>query len=59
MVIQDSGELAEAIAESVTIEEALQKYEEKRKPITRLYQDLSRLFPTDKAETAFPEKAHF
>ena len=59
MAIQDSGELAEALAESITIEEALQKYEEKRKPITRLYQDLSRLFPTDKAETAFPEKAHF
>lgn len=59
MAIQDSGELAEAIAESITIEEALQKYEEKRKPVTRLYQDLSRLFPTDKAKTAFPEKAHF
>lgn len=59
MAIQDGEVLAEAIVEAETVAEALQKYEEKRKPITKLYQDLSRLFPTDKAETAFPEKAHF
>ena len=59
MAIQDGEALAEAIATSATVTEALHQYEEKRKPITKLYQDLSRLFPTDKAETAFPEKAHF
>ncbi|MBM4764895.1 FAD-dependent monooxygenase [Bacillus sp. B15-48] len=63
MAIQDAEVLAEALAEAVagtvTPAESLQKYEEQRKPITKLYQELSRLFPTDQAETAFPEKAHF
>ncbi|MFS0780172.1 FAD-dependent oxidoreductase [Bacillus sp. 1P06AnD] len=59
MAIQDGEVLAQAIVEKETVADALQKYEEQRKPITKLYQDLSRLFPTDKAETAFPEKAHF
>ena len=62
MAIQDADVLAEAIAEAVagtiTPAQALLKYEEQRKPITKLYQELSRLFPTDQAETAFPEKAH-
>lgn len=63
MAIQDAEVLAVAIAEAVvgtvTSGQALQNYEEQRKPITKLYQELSRLFPTDQAETAFPEKAHF
>ena len=63
MAIQDADVLAEAIAEAVagtvTPAEALRKYEEQRKPITKLYQNLSRLFPTDQAKTAFPEKAYF
>ncbi len=63
MAIQDADVLAEAIAEAVagtvTVAEALQKYEEQRKPVTKLYQDLSRLFPTDQAKTAFPEKEYF
>lgn len=62
MAIQDADVLADAIADAVsgtiTPAQALQKYEEQRKPITKLYQELSRLFPTDQAETAFPEKAH-
>ena len=63
MAIQDADVLAEAIAEAVagtvTVAEALKKYEEQRKPVTKLYQDLSRLFPTDQAKTAFPEKEYF
>lgn len=59
MAIQDGDVLADALVEADTVAEALQNYEEKRKPITHLYQNLSRLFPTDEAETAFPEKAHF
>ncbi|MFE4810674.1 FAD-dependent oxidoreductase [Peribacillus simplex] len=63
MAIQDAEVLAEAIAEAVagtiTPAESLQNYEEQRKPITKLYQELSRLFPTDQAKTAFPEKTHF
>ncbi|MFJ5771099.1 FAD-dependent oxidoreductase [Psychrobacillus sp. NPDC093180] len=59
MAMQDAEVLAKAILEADTIAEALQNYEEKRKPITKLYQELSRLFPSDQAETAFPEKAHF
>lgn len=63
MAIQDAEVLAEAIAEAVagtiTPAESLQNYEERRKPITKLYQELSRLFPTDQAKTAFPEKTHF
>jgi salicylate hydroxylase len=63
MAIQDGDVLAEAIAEAVagtvTVAEALQKYEEQRKPVTKLYQELSRLFPTDQAKTAFPEKEYF
>jgi salicylate hydroxylase len=62
MAIQDADVLADAIAEAVvgtiTPAEALKKYEEQRKPITHLYQNLSRLFPTDQAKTAFPEKEH-
>jgi len=63
MAIQDAEVLAEAISEAVagtkTVAQCLENYEEQRKPITKLYQELSRLFPTDQAETAFPEKAHF
>lgn len=63
MAIQDADVLAEAIAEAVagtvTVAETLQKYAEQRKPITKLYQDLSRLFPTEQAKTAFPEKEYF
>jgi len=59
MAMQDAEALAKAIVEADTVAEALQKYEEQRKPIAQLYQKLSRLFPTDQAETAFPEKAHF
>lgn len=59
MAIQDGEVLAEKLAVSETVAEALQSYQEARKPITKLYQELSRLFPTDQAETAFPEKAHF
>jgi salicylate hydroxylase len=63
MAIQDADVLAEAIAEAVagtvTSAEALKKYEEQRKPVTKLYQNLSRLFPTDQAKTAFPEKEYF
>lgn len=58
MAIQDAEVLAEAIAETENIAEVLQKYEDKCKPITKFYQDLSRLFPTDEAEIAFPEKEH-
>lgn len=62
MAMQDAEVLAaaieEAVAGKVTPAQALQNYEEQRKPITKLYQELSRLFPTDQAETAFPEKAH-
>lgn len=59
MAIQDGEVLAEMLVQSETVAEALQKYQEQRKPITKLYQELSRLFPSDQAETAFPEKAHF
>ncbi|MED1605074.1 NAD(P)/FAD-dependent oxidoreductase [Cytobacillus kochii] len=59
MAIQDGGALAVALAESTTIEEALSKYEAHRKPITKTYQELSRLFPSQEAKTAFPEKEYF
>ncbi|SDH47968.1 salicylate hydroxylase [Planococcus glaciei] len=59
MAMQDGEALAKALAESDSVAEALQKYEEARKPIAQLYQKLSRMFPTEQAETAFPEKAHF
>ena len=53
MAIQDADVLADAIAEAVagtiTPAQALQNYEEQRKPITQLYQKLSRLFPTDQS----------
>lgn len=62
MALQDADVLADVLAEVVagnlTVAEALKDYEEKRKPVTKFYQDLSRLFPTDQAKTAFPEKAH-
>ncbi|MFC2948119.1 FAD-dependent monooxygenase [Virgibacillus sediminis] len=57
--IQDGGALAVALRESNTVTEALQKYETRRKPITTKYQQLSRIFPSEEAETAFPEKEHF
>ncbi|MFJ7978342.1 FAD-dependent oxidoreductase [Peribacillus sp. NPDC096379] len=44
MAIQDAGALAEALRESNTIPEALQRYEEERKTITAKYQKLSRGF---------------
>lgn len=59
MAIQDGGALALALRESETVEEALVKYSEKRIPLGHLYQKLSRIFPSQQAETAFPEKAHF
>lgn len=59
MAIQDGGALAIALSESETVQEALQKYESGRKPVTTLYQQLSRLFPSQESETAFPEKEHF
>ena len=62
MAIQDADVLADVLEEVVegklTIKEALYNYQEARKPVTKLYQELSRLFPTQQAETAFPEKAH-
>ena len=62
MAIQDADVLAdyleEVVNETLSIKEALYNYQEARKPITKLYQDLSRVFPTQQAETAFPEKAH-
>ena len=62
MAMQDADVLADELAKVVVGEatptQALQNYEEQRKPITKLYQELSRLFPTDQAKTAFPEKAH-
>ena len=57
--IQDGGMLAVALGESDTVAEALQRYETLRKPITTKYQELSRVFPSVEAETAFPEKEHF
>ncbi len=57
--IQDGGALALALAETNTIAEALQLYETRRKPIATTYQELSRMFPSKEAETAFPEKEHF
>ncbi|WP_428911996.1 FAD-dependent monooxygenase [Niallia sp. Krafla_26] len=57
--IQDGGALAVALRESKTVAEALQKYETRRKPIATKYQELSRVFPSQEAETAFPEKEHF
>ncbi|WP_419959712.1 FAD-dependent oxidoreductase [Psychrobacillus sp. BM2] len=59
MAMQDAEVLAKAIAEEATVVDALKKYEELRKPVTQLYQKLSRLFPSDQAKTAFPEKEHF
>lgn len=59
MAMQDGEAIAKALVESDSVAEALQKYEESRKPIAQLYQKLSRMFPSDQAETAFPEKAHF
>ena len=62
MAIQDADVLAnvleEVVADKKTIKEGLYDYQEARKPITKLYQDLSRLFPTQQAKTAFPEKEH-
>jgi salicylate hydroxylase len=62
MAIQDADVLADELAEVVegklTVAQALKNYEEKRKPVTKLYQNLSRLFPTEQAKTAFPEKEH-
>lgn len=57
--IQDGGALAVALVESDTVSEALKKYEIRRKPITTKFQELSRIFPSEEAETAFPEKEHF
>ncbi|WP_052342538.1 FAD-dependent oxidoreductase [Bacillus sp. EB01] len=59
MCIQDAGVLAKVLRDAGTVEEALQKYEGLRKPVTHLYQNLSRIFPSDEADTAFPEKEHF
>ncbi|RHW39384.1 FAD-dependent monooxygenase [Lysinibacillus yapensis] len=62
MAIQDADVLADVLGEVAegksTVAEALKSYEEQRKPITKLYQNLSRLFPTEQAKTAFPEKEH-
>ncbi|HWL11736.1 MAG TPA: NAD(P)/FAD-dependent oxidoreductase [Ureibacillus sp.] len=62
MAIQDADVLADVLAEALegklTVAEALKSYEEQRKPVTKLYQNLSRLFPTEQAKTAFPEKEH-
>lgn len=59
MAIQDAGVLAECVLEAETVEEALQKYENLRKPVCHLFQNLSRKFHTDKEETFFPEKEFF
>lgn len=62
MAMQDADVLADVLEEAangaLTPQAALKKYEELRIPPTKLYQELSRLFPTDQAKTAFPEKAH-
>ena len=57
--IQDAGALAVALGESDSVAEALQTYETRRKPIATKYQELSRVFPSQETETAFPEKEHF
>lgn len=59
MAIQDAGVLAIALREADSIPEALQQYESWRKPITTRYQKLSRQFPSEQNETAFPEKNYF
>ncbi|RPK01471.1 hypothetical protein [Priestia endophytica] len=59
MAIQDAGALAIALCEADSIPEALRQYELWRKPITTRYQKLSRQFPYEQNETAFPEKNYF
>ncbi|MEH7238590.1 FAD-dependent oxidoreductase [Bacillus sp. JJ1562] len=54
--LQDAGALAVAIRESDTIPEALQKYEAQRKPLTTIYQQLSRVFPKLEMESVLTEK---
>ena len=56
--IQDAGVLAETLRDADSISEALQNYQSRRKPITDKYQELSRMAPTQDAETAFLEKNH-
>lgn len=59
MAIQDAQVLAGALRDSDTIPEALQQFQSVRKPITDVYQRLSRQEPTPQSETAFPEKETF
>jgi salicylate hydroxylase len=57
--IQDAGLLAVAIRESETLPEALQKYESQRKPLTTIYQQLSRVFPKLEMESVLTEKDYY
>jgi salicylate hydroxylase len=57
--VQDSGVLAEELEKANSIPEALQQYQARRKPITDLYQKISRKPPqpgTDTIFTEIPEK---
>lgn len=57
--VQDSGVLAEELSKANSIQEALQQYQARRKPITDLYQKISRKPPqpgTDTIFTEIPEK---
>ena len=61
MAIQDADVLGDVIEEIIqgklSIEEGLNKYQEDRKPITKFYQEMSRVFPTQQSNAVFPEKA--
>ena len=57
--VQDSGVLAEELSKANSISQALQQYQARRKPITDLYQKISRKPPqpgTDTIFTEIPEK---
>ncbi|MCY8233090.1 hypothetical protein [Priestia endophytica] len=51
--------MAIALREADSIPETLRQYESWRKLITIRYQKLSRQFPSEQNETAFPEKNYF
>ena len=53
--IQDSGVLAEELSKANSIPEALQQYQARRKPITDLYQKISRKPPQPGSDTIFTE----
>lgn len=59
--IQDAGVLTDYLGDldKKSLPDILKAYEMKRKPLTTIYQNLSRIFPDRQAETALTEKEYY